>query len=141
MTTRAQIVEEVNSWIGVPYRHAGRNRYGIDCAGLIIKTGHSCGMGTYDTINYPKRPVPSDFLHEMKDHLQRVPKREAQNGSVLVFREPRHPCHSGILEIDERGQRWVIHAYAPARMVVREALTTERWDNCVMAFDYMGLED
>lgn len=141
MTTRVEIVEEAKSWIGVPYRHAGRDRFGVDCAGLIIKTAHNCGISDYDTTNYPKRPVPNDFLREMKSHLDRRPKKEAGHGSVLVFREPRHPCHSAILEIDERGERWIIHSYAPARKVIREHLSVERWSNCVMAFDYQGVED
>lgn len=141
MTTRAQIVEAAKAWVDTPYKHAGRDRFGLDCAGLIIKTAHDCGLTDYDSTNYGKRPVPAEFLREMKDHLTRVPKGEAQNGSILVFREPRHPCHTAVLEVDARGQRWVIHSYAPARKVIREALLPERWRRCVMAFDYRGLED
>ncbi len=141
MTTRAQIVEAAKAWLDTPYRHAGRDEFGMDCAGLIIKTAHNCAMTDYDSTNYGKRPVPAEFLREMKNHLVRLPKGEAQNGSILVLREPSSPCHTAILEVDKRGQRYIIHAWAAARKVIREPLLPERWRRCVMAFDYCGLED
>lgn len=141
MSQRDDIVAAAKLWMDTPYKHAGRDRFGMDCAGLIIKVGHACGLTNYDTVNYPKRPVPKDFLREMGTHLVRLPKAEAQQGSILVLRGPRHPCHTVILEIDEQERRWIIHSYAPARKVIREALTPEQWMNCVMAFDYTGLEE
>lgn len=137
MTTRDNIVQEARKWVGVPYRHAGRNEHGIDCVGLIIKVAHGVGLTSYDTMNYPKRPNAADLLREMRNHLQQVPKADADHGDILVIAAPSSPVHMGVLEIDERDQPWLIHAYAPARKVIREALGKR---DVRMAFHYTGVE-
>lgn len=141
MTTRAEIVAEARRWEGVKYKHAGRNEHGLDCAGLIIKIANNCGFTDYDTTNYSRRPVPQEFIREMRDHLEQIPKGEIKNGDIMLFAEPRHPCHTGVYEIDDRGQEWVIHAYALARKVIREPLTKERRARWRMAFRFQGVED
>ena len=137
---RDDLVRAARGWVGIPYRDKGRNRLGVDCVGVLIKSAHEVGITDYDTLNYPRRPVPQDFLRELKGLMDRIQKRDAGHGDVMVFREPRHPCHVGILDIDERARMHVIHAYAPARKVVREPMSRERWDRAVMAFRIPGIE-
>jgi hypothetical protein len=136
MKIEDQIVAAAKGWLNVPYKHAGRSRFGVDCAGLIVKVAHDVGLSDYDSVNYPRRPVPEDFLREMRDHLVPVPVDQMGHGHVAVFREPKHPCHTGIIEVDEAGRRWVIHAYAPARKVIREPLSSAREHNVVFVFRY-----
>ena len=139
---RQRIVEEAKTWLGVPYRHAGRNRQGIDCAGLVIKVGHGCDLGSYDTKNYPKRPNAHDFLREMREHLREIKKDDIQGGDVGMFREPRHPCHTAVMEHDPlTGTWWRIHSYALARMVIREPMNQKLWDSMFKAFAYIPLEE
>src|SRR3546814_8522820 len=96
MTSRKEdFGNAAKSWVGVPYKDKGRNRFGIDCIGLVIKAAHEVGWTDYDTLNYPKRPNPHDFLRGLNDQLIRITKREAGHGDVAVFAEPRHPCHAG----------------------------------------------
>lgn len=130
------LVAAATTWIGVPWRHLGRDRArGVDCVGLLIKCAHQIGVATdFDTRNYGRRPVPTDFLREMRGQLVQIQKREMAHGDVGVFREPRHPCHVGILEVDNHGQRWIIHAYAPHRKVTRDPLDGERLARLLMAF-------
>lgn len=138
MEKRNKLVEVVLTWVGVRYRDKGRDRNGIDCIGVLIKSAHEAGLSVYDTLDYPRRPVPRDFLRGMKKHLDRIQKREAGHGDILVFTEPKHPCHIGILEDDGRGIMYVIHAYAPARKVIREPMTEERWSRALLAFRIPG---
>jgi hypothetical protein len=130
------IVAEAKTWLGVPFRDKGRDRFGVDCIGVPIKVGHALGLTTYDTLDYPRRPNPADVLRLARAQLTERPRSEADHGMVAVFREPRHPCHVGILERDAAGLMWVIHAYLPARMVVREALTEERRLSMVSVFSF-----
>lgn len=138
MSKRDEIVRAARSWIGVPYRHLGRDRGGVDCVGLIIKVAHECGLSTYDTTNYPRRPHVQDFMREMRGHLSQIPMAEVKAGDVLVFLEPRHPCHVGVVD-EDAGGAWVIHSYAIFRKVVRERLAGERLQRAVMAFRYAGV--
>lgn len=129
-----KFVEAARGWVDVPYKHLGRDRYGIDCVGVLIKSAHETGFSTYDTKNYSRQPSPREFLRELKGHLDRIQKRDAGHGDVVVFQEPSHPCHVGILDVEKDGTVYVIHAYAPARKVVREAMTQDRWSRALMAF-------
>lgn len=135
-----RIVEQAKTWIDVKYKDKGRDRFGgVDCIGLIIKVAHEIGFSDFDTIEYPRRPIPQDLLRGMRDHLEQVvPLSDVGHGNIGLFRGPVVPCHTGIIEVDEGGDMWVIHAYAPARKVVRERLVGERDDQMVMAFRYTG---
>lgn len=134
MIKRNKLVFWARSWLEVPYKDKGRDRQGIDCLGVLTMAAKDAGLSDFDTTEYPRRPVPRDFLRGMKKHLDRIQKRDAGHGDILVFVEPKHPCHIGILDVDPRGIMYVIHAYAPARKVIREAMTDERWGRALMAF-------
>ena len=134
MSRKEEFVNIARTWIDVPYKDKGRSRYGVDCIGLVIKSAHEVGWTDYDTLNYPRRPNPKDFLRELKNQLDRIPKSDISHGDIAVFAEPRHPCHTGIIDIDECGNVYVIHAYAPAKKVIREPMTSQRKERMVMAF-------
>ncbi len=131
------MVKEALTWVSVPYRHMGRDRKsGVDCAGLIIKVAHETGISEYDSLNYGRRPIPQDFIREVRHNMDDITTTEAGHGDVGIFAEPKHPCHCGIIDVDSDGQRWIIHAYAPRKMVVRERMTADRERNMLRAFRY-----
>lgn len=134
MTPRERLVESVRTWIGVKYRDKGRDRHGIDCIGLLMVAAKDVGLTEYDTVDYPRRPNPQDFLRGLKNHLVRIQKQDAGHGDIMVFAEPRHPCHIGILDVQPDGTVYVIHAYAPSRKVIREPLTPARRERAMLAF-------
>lgn len=130
------VVTLAKGWIGVPFRHAGRSRQGVDCIGLVIKVAHEAGISSFDTTDYSRRPVPSEFVQGCKEHLDRILLDDAGSGDIGVFAEPRTPCHVGLIERDTGGRRWVIHAYAPARKVIYEPLVGDRLSRMIMAFRF-----
>jgi hypothetical protein len=141
-TLEDTIVEQAKTWIGVPYRDKGRDRFGVDCIGVPIMVARELGLSDYDTLDYTKRPDPADFLRGARSQLDVRGRDEIGHGMLAVLREPRHPCHAGIVERDGTGRLWLIHSYAPARMVVREALTEERIrDDLVMVFSFRRRAD
>jgi cell wall-associated NlpC family hydrolase len=118
-----RIVDAALGMVGWPYRHAGRNEYGIDCVGLIILAAHKCGFTNYDTVNYPKRPVAADLRREMRNHMRRVPDSEMRSGDVVEIVFSGHLCHVGIINYRGREPN-IIHAYAPARKVIEQTLSS-----------------
>lgn len=128
------MVDIARSYVGVPYRDKGRNRLGVDCIGLIILAAQEAGLTTYDTVDYPRRPIPLDFIRGIKEHCDRVPQHEARHGDIFMFAEPRHPCHVGLLDVDPSGVEYILHAYALARKVVRDRLTEERRARILMVW-------
>lgn len=118
------VAEQAWTWLGVPYKVRGRNRYGIDCVGLPIKVGHELGLTDYDFTDYPRYPNPVQFIGGLRQHMQEVPLNQIGNGHLLILRGPVMPCHCGILKVQPTGERLVIHAYEPAKKVIPQDLRT-----------------
>lgn len=141
MTNRQQIIEEALTWEGVPWKHQGRGRSGIDCAGLPILVGMELGLTTANPTNYPRRP-DGTFINYFKEHLEQIMVSEAQPGDVAVFSgtDHSHVCHCGIIAIKYE-QLSVIHAHAQRRKVIHERVEEARTvvGRIVHAFRYPGV--
>lgn len=119
-TTGADVVKEARSWIGVPWRHLGRNRQGVDCVGLLVVVAHALDLSDHDDTAYPKRPDGS-FLRRFGEVMDAKPIKDAGPGDVLVFAHRDHPGHCGI--VAERHSRpTLIHSHARRRHVIEEDL-------------------
>ncbi len=142
MVTRADIVTEAKTWLNVPYKDKGRNRFGIDCAGLVMKVGQETGISDYESTDYPRRP-DGTFVQRFRDKMDTiVPITEAQPGDVLLFAESGCMCHSAIMILVD-GQPGIIHSHAGYRGVIEETLESAIDDlgRPRFAFSYRGLED
>lgn len=120
------IVGTARSYIGVPWRHQGRTRRGIDCVGLIIRVGREVGVMDYDVSSYQRRTVGVEFLHHFRAAMDEVGIRGMAPGDVLVLRDGVYPCHSAILASKD-GRSTIVHAHALRRGVVEEYLDEDGW--------------
>ena len=109
--TRAQFVAEARRWLGVPWVHQGRNRYGVDCIGLLLVVCRRLGLSDYEVSGYGRSPN-ADFMRRECERLM-TPTDDPQPGDVLVMRFSREPQH--VLIKTDHG---VIHAWSvPGRVV------------------------
>lgn len=60
--TSAQVIDAARTWVGVPFRHQGRARSGIDCLGLPIVVLQQLGVlpPRFEITNYGR--LPSEAL-------------------------------------------------------------------------------
>ena len=117
-----QIVDIARSYIGTRWKHRGRSKLGVDCAGLIVCVGKDAGVtDTSRKPLYPPRPDES-HLEQFEESLDRVPVNESRPGDIAIIAWQGYPCHAGILAIDKDGNMTVIHAHATARQVIEEPL-------------------
>ena len=139
MVRRVHIVASARDWIGTRYRHQGRTRHGIDCAGLIIRIGHEHGLITYDTDGYQRRSTGEDIINHFEaGGMDRIPNPlAAEPGDVILTRDDIFPCHAAM--VVDGGK--IVHAYAKRRAVVIEDHTEEWRRKTVAAFRFRGLED
>jgi cell wall-associated NlpC family hydrolase len=122
-----EIVARANEYVDTPWRHQGRLiGHRIDCAGLFICVAQDLGISDFETDRYSRRPNRQEFRRAMLE-MGCTPVVHAEQGDILRMAAPKWPVHVGIYEVDAAGVDWVIHAYAPARKVVREHLTETRW--------------
>lgn len=118
-----QIVDYARSYKGVKWKHMGRSRQGVDCAGLVIMVAKRIGYKdpNFNTTNYARLPEGYNFINYFKDHLTQIPNNACTKGDVLVVKaQSRYPCHCGILNIDDNGYKTFIHASAKDKMVLEE---------------------
>lgn len=139
--SRKDIVNEARKWINIRWRHQGRTKLGIDCAGLIILVGNSLNLIDYDTANYQRRTHGTEFLDHFRNNMHQKPILDAQPGDVLLFRDKQFPCHSTIVS-EIGGSQTIIHAHALRKKVVEERLNQGDWMQRVVAcFEFIGLDN
>jgi cell wall-associated NlpC family hydrolase len=87
-----QVIQVARSWIGVPFRHQGRSRAGVDCVGLIIGIARELDLptGGIDRANYSRTP---DGTLESEVAARGIATDEPVAGSVVVIRFNRTAQH------------------------------------------------
>ena len=123
MATRNDIVKEAKQWIDTVWRHQGRNARGIDCAGLIVVVGHKNEVMNYDCKDYPRNTCRDHFISHFDKFADKKPLKDRQHGDIILFRDGIYACHCGILDVNERGEEFIVHSYHVRRKCVREKIT------------------
>lgn len=122
--TADDLVAAARSYVGVPWRHLGRSRTGVDCIGLVLLVAREVGMDLPDPAPYAREPQGTRLLDGILAHAERV--SEARAGDVLLFRLGLYGGHVGIASVHPA---WdvpaCVHAYAPRRQVVEQPMDAE----------------
>lgn len=111
MTPEA-VIAEARTWLGVPYRHQGRTRLGIDCVGLPIVVGQALGLWPprFEIANYGRLPS-AELAERVQAHCQRIP--QAIPGALIMIAWTRTAAHVAICT-----GTTMIHAYESVGRVV-----------------------
>jgi cell wall-associated NlpC family hydrolase len=112
MRAPSEVVAAAREWIGVPFRHQGRNRAGIDCVGLPIVIGQSLGIfdQRFDVANYDRLASPQ-LAARVREHC--TPAPEAAPGTLIVIAWSKIAAHVAICTGET-----MIHAYESVGRVV-----------------------
>lgn len=87
----SEIEEVARKYIGVPFRHQGRTKDALDCAGLIILIAHDEGISDFDFTNYRMQPDSVVMRKYLNQNLDRIFTLEP--GCILYmsfFKNPQH---------------------------------------------------
>jgi cell wall-associated NlpC family hydrolase len=119
---RREVVEAARELVGLPYRHQGHTRRGLDCIGLIIVVAQKFGFDTSIPRGYSAQPqgrqvlVGADrTLWKPEDQQRILP------GDIAVFwgLSATEPQHFTIIGHGSTGLT-VIHAYSKFMKVVEQ---------------------
>lgn len=117
--THEDIVKYARTWIGTRWQHQGRNRRGIDCAGMLVVTMNEFGLPCQDLKGYRRDPGPQ-FVKQIRAYTDPGPNHPI-NGAIGIFSDSTMPCHTGIFAVDSDGRVTVIHSEVwPKRSVHEE---------------------
>jgi cell wall-associated NlpC family hydrolase len=119
LVTPTDVVVEARRWLGVPWRHQGRTRAGVDCAGLVVMVAHALDLSRYDYRGYSRRAHGQAFVEHFQLTMESLRVAEAAAGDVLVFADHAYPCHCGFLT-GKWDQPHLLHAHATRRKVIEE---------------------
>jgi cell wall-associated NlpC family hydrolase len=137
-TNRDEVVAEARRWLGVPWRHQGRTRAGVDCAGLVVMVARALGLADYDTFGYSRRAHGQAFVEHFRAAMDGIRVAEAELGDVLVFADHAYPCHCGFLT-EKFEQPHLLHAHISRRQVVEEPYIGEWPAKVRFAFRFRGV--
>ena len=133
---RDNIVKAARGWVGVKFRHQGRNHMGIDCVGLIVNVMEEIGLDiSMDRTGYVRRSSSVEFLKEFETHLLWKNPKDVIPGDVLVFRDNAYPYHTAIVGDSTQGYT-LIHSYANRKKVVEEMYIDEWKRKAVAGFEF-----
>lgn len=122
----AQLVDQARGWLGVKWRHQGRSREGVDCAGLVIKVAHDLDLTEFDTADYARQASDETMLDLCREHLVEIAHADARAGDVVVIRFANQR-HIGFLGDYPAGGLSLIHAFSNAPRRVVEHLFNDDW--------------
>ncbi|GIX11751.1 C40 family peptidase [Elioraea sp.] len=133
--TPERIVAEARTWLGVPWRHQGRSRAGIDCVGLVVQVARALDLSDYDHTAYGRRAQGLGLVEHFRANMDGVAIPEARPGDVLVFADQAYPCHCGFLS-ERLDHPHLIHAHALRRKVIEEPYAGEWLAKVKFAFRF-----
>ena len=135
---RNKVVSRAKSLCGIPFRHQGRDEYGLDCVGLPILIGRELKLMNYDVKSYARRTNGHDFMVYFRESgLVEVPWRKRAIGDVLLMKDNMYPCHTAILV--DTDPDTIVHAFASRRKVVKELYTRDWSVKFIGLFSYPDL--
>lgn len=140
--TRRQIVDAAREYLGAPFRHQGRNKNGIDCAGLLVAVAWDLGIESWDPAKhtgYQRIPDGVTVNRIMSALLDKVPPLTENFLPGNVVQIAYHSggrelvTHMGFLT-DLQGGTGLIHAYFPMLKVVEHRFDDSWKKRCTAVF-------
>lgn len=129
LTTKQQlIIEGARAFIGTKWRHRGRNQYGIDCIGLVVKATANAGITMQDRTNYGREPWRDGLEQELINHFGKPkPKPAMRAGDIALMKWDSQPeaGHVGIITNHPSGGFSLIHSYS--EISVTEHIIDDEW--------------
>lgn len=122
--TGEDVVLEARKFLGVPWKHQGRDERGVDCAGLVLKVAHGLGLSTFDTADYLRTSSDQTMLRLCRDHLIEVSLFKTGDIPVIKYDNSRH---IGFFGDYPGGSLSLIHAYSRRPRKVVEHRFTDDW--------------
>lgn len=96
---RQKIINEARSWIGSPFRHQGRSKQGVDCAGLIyVVYKNTVGLEPdKDFTFYQEKPSSIFVFRAIRSYATRIKECDAGPADVIIISFNNSATHLGIM--------------------------------------------
>jgi len=150
-TIREQIVAEAETYLDngkgkpVRWRHQGRDRNGVDCAGLIACVAHSVVPGfDMDYTTYHRWPGKETVQTYANQWARLKDVNDAKPGDVLILIDvvPGWPCHFALVAKGSYPDLTIIHSCAvPVPRVQKHNMSKDWLARISGCYEFHGIED
>ncbi len=125
-----KLAEAARGWKNVKWRHRGRSRLGVDCAGLVWCAYRDCGIELPDYRLYGREPFRNGLVTHATAALGEPlsPRTPLQDDDVLLMRFEVEPHHMAIVVMVEYGDTHalnIIHSDGKNGRVLEQRLTPD----------------
>lgn len=125
---KEEIIMHARSMIGTPFRHAGRDQFGIDCVGVLLVSLHKTGLTKWDDVSYSRSIDPVRLRNEILIFCNEAEKdHEIDIADVLIFNVLGVPQHAALVT-DMGDHLGIIHSNESLGFVTEHRLD-EKWLN------------
>lgn len=122
----AAFVAAARTYLGTPFRHQGRSRRGVDCAGLFAVAVHDIGKPVYNVEAYSREPSNNGLRTAVVANLgQAIPRDHMRHGDIALMQFVGEPCHVGIITDYPIGGFALLHTFAQVKKVVEHRMDAE----------------
>lgn len=111
MISAEDFATAIESFIGVPVRHQGRSREGVDCAGLPLVALRELGIYIQDTTAYGMWPAESKLTEAMSRYSVEDKAKEMRRGSILQVFKGRGARHLAVVSGLSEKRVVIVHAW------------------------------
>lgn len=139
---RQELVEAARKYIGVPFRHRGRDKTGIDCGGLVIASLRDCGYDPPDMKVYGREPHKDGLRDFLTQGIGPGAKRQARwpavGDVVLIAFDGKNPQHVALVGNHPlgNGKQTLIHSYGGVGKVVEHGYDNAWLSKTVAVFRF-----
>lgn len=126
-----ELVQAARGFLRVPFKHRGRSRRGMDCAGLVVCSFLSLGRPVVDKRVYGREPHKDGLREVVRSNQLDLVSGEWLPGDVALMRFVQEPHHLGVFGDYLHGGLSLIHSYAEVGRVVEHRLD-EVWAGRVL---------
>jgi len=133
-----EIIKEARTYLGVPWRHQGRSRSGVDCVGFILLALIKSGIKMKEIRGYARTP-DGVALKKIMDEEPTTENIKLQDdikvGDILLFRIRHHPQHVALVtnsNTDVKGLG-MIHSFNGGEKRVVEHDLADYWKEKIVA--------
>lgn len=126
------LVHACRKYLNVPFKHRGRTRRGLDCAGLIVIAFQDLGRPVVDMRVYGREPH-KDGLRQVveSNRLEKVAAGDWRPGDIALMCFTKEPHHLAVFGDYSLGGLSLIHSYGRVGKVVEHRLD-EVWTSRVL---------
>lgn len=138
MPTADGIVRTALTYEGVPEKHQGRDRHGVDCIGLLVAVAVEAGVPGAERFLLPEyrsygRVPPAGLVRSLARYMQRASEPAPGRVGLFTFGGD-HASHVAIF-----GYGQMIHSFHPQRKVVAHGYVSPWPDRLRAVFAFPGV--